>query len=102
MEKSIIFVVLGIVLAVLGIVNCTGNISSIHWYNRKKVNDADIPAYGKWVGSGTIVCGATLIITAVLEIILQKAAVDWIILIGFAIGLVLILYGQFKYNKGIF
>ncbi len=102
MEKYIAFIVLGIVLLVLGITNYKGNISSIHWYNRRKVSEADIPKYGKCVGTGTIICGVTLLVTALLEILLRNPIVEITILFGFAVGLAFLLYGQFKYNKGLF
>lgn len=102
MGKYIAFVALGVLLLVLGIANCKGDLSSIHWYNRRKVSDADAPEYGKWIGAGTIVCGGALLITALLEILLQPPLVEIVILVGFAIGLALMLYGQFKYNKGLF
>ncbi len=102
MEKYIVIIALGIVLIVLGIVNYKGNISSIHWYNRRKVSDADIPKYGKCVGIGTIICGISLLVTAILEIVLQNPIVEVVIPVGLVIGLVFIFYGQFKYNKGLF
>ncbi len=102
MEKYIIFAVLGVVLVVLGILNCKGNISFIHSYNRKKVSEEDAPKYGKCVGIGTIICGVALLVTALFEIVLQIPIGDIGLMVGFAIGLVPILYAQFKYNKGIF
>ncbi len=102
MEKYISMIVLGIIFIILGFVNCKGNISSIHWYNRRKVSVEDIPKYGRCVGVGTIICGTTLLVTATIEIILQNPIVEIAILVGFAVGLAFILYGQFKYNKGLF
>ena len=57
--------------------NIKGNISTIHSYNRRKVKEEDIPKYG-------------------------KAAIDYIIFPAITIGLAFILYGQIKYNHGIF
>ncbi len=102
MEKYITLILLGAILIVLGIVNYKGNISTIHWYNRRKVSKEDIPKYGKCVGIGTIICGGSLLITALLEILFQNPNVEIAILVGLAIGLIVILYGQFKYNKGLF
>ncbi len=102
MGKYISFIIVGVILLVLGITNYKGNISTIHWYNRRKVSDADIPKYGKCVGIGTMICGGSLLVTALLEVLLQTPVVEIVILAGFAVGLVFLLYGQFKYNKGLF
>ncbi len=102
MGKYLSFVIVGVVLLVLGITNYKGNISTIHWYNRRKVSNADIPKYGKCVGIGTMICGGSLLVTTLLEILLQTPVVEIVILVGFAVGLVFLLYGQFKYNKGLF
>ena len=51
--------VMGILLSTLGIVNIRGNISTIHAWNRKRVKEADIPRYGRAIGAGTLVIGAT-------------------------------------------
>ena len=42
MGKFAAFLLIGGVLTVLGITNIKGNISSIHWYNRRKVSERDI------------------------------------------------------------
>ncbi len=102
MGKYITFIILGVILLVLGIANYKGNISSIHWYNKRRVSEEDVPRYGKCIGIGTIICGGTLLVTALLEMLLQNPIVEITILVGFAVGLVFLLYGQFKYNKGLF
>ncbi len=102
MGKYISFIIVGVVLLVLGFTNYKGNISTIHWYNRRKVSDADIPKYGKCVGIGTMICGGSLLVTALLEVLLQTPVIEVVILAGFAVGLAFLLYGQFKYNKGLF
>ncbi len=102
MEKYILFIGVGAILVLLGIINYRGNVSSVHRYNRHRVSPADMPKYAKCIGAGTIAFGGTLIITAVIELILKNPLAELLIPIGFAMGLGLILYGQFKYNKGIF
>ena len=69
MGKFAAFLLIGGVLTVLGITNIKGNISSIHWYNRRKVSERDIPKYGKCVGSGTLVMGVSMILSALFEIL---------------------------------
>ncbi len=98
---NILLLILGIFLSVLGIVNIKGNISTIHSYNRRKVKEEDVPKYGKAVGTGTVIIGASLIL-AYLVTFWNEAAIDYIVLPAMAIGLAFILYGQIKYNHGIF
>ena len=98
---NILLLILGIFLSALGIVNIKGNISTIHSYNRRKVKEEDVPKYGKAVGTGTVIIGASLIL-AYLVTFWNEAAIDYIVLPAMAIGLAFILYGQIKYNHGIF
>ena len=102
MGKFITMVLLGAVIAMLGISNIRGNISSIHWYNRRKVSENDIPKYGKCMGIGSVIVGLSLIIPAALEFAFQSDLFDYIVLIGCIVGVVVMVYGQIKYNKGIF
>ena len=98
---NILLLVFGICLSTLGIINIKGNISTIHSYNRRKVKEEDIPKYGKAVGTGTVIIGASLAL-AYLVTFWNEAAIDYIVLPAMAIGLAFILYGQIKYNHGIF
>ncbi len=93
--------VMGILLSTLGIVNIRGNISTIHAWNRKRVKEADIPRYGRAIGAGTLVIGASLIVSYLVTF-WNAAIIDYIMLPGLGIGLALILYAQLKYNHGIF
>ena len=70
--EHITLLVVGLIICLIGASNMSGNIKTVHFYNRRKVKEEDIPKYGKAVGLGTLI-----------------------------IGLGFILYGQFKYNKGI-
>ena len=93
--------ILGIFLSTLGIVNIKGNISTIHSYNRRKVKEEDIPRYGRTVGTGTLIIGASLILSYLVAF-WNDAAIDYVVLPAMAVGLTFILYGQIKYNHGIF
>ena len=95
------FLVMGILLSTLGIVNIRGNISTIHAWNRKRVKESDIPRYGRAIGAGTLVIGAAFI-ASYLVTFWNAAVIDYIMLPGLGIGLALILYAQLKYNHGIF
>ena len=98
---NVLLLIFGLFLSVLGVVNIKGNISTIHSYNRRKVKEEDIPKYGKAVGTGTVIIGASLIL-AYLITFWNETAIDYIVLPAMAIGLAFILYGQIKYNHGIF
>lgn len=93
---------IGTIISVLGIFNLRGNIGSIHWYNRRKVSKEDQLPYCRCVGLGTLLIGVAMIVAGVLQALFSVEAGAVVILIGIIIGLVLILYAQFKYNKGIF
>ncbi len=102
MGKSMTCLFMGMVLIILGTSNYRGNVSSIHWYNRTRVSREDMPKYARCVGSGTLVVGISLIVSALLESVFQTSVFDYLILLGCAVGLGIVLYGQFKYNHGIF
>lgn len=106
MAVNIPMLILGILMVFIGIENVKGNIASIHWYNRRRITEETRPKYGKLMGIGTLVIAGGLIFSAVLNMIVKM---NIAVLIGGAItlitvivGIVFILYAQFKYNKGIF
>lgn len=100
MENSVLIVV-GIIVSILGLINISGNINTIHSYNRWRIKEEDIPAYGKAVGTGTLIIGASLTTAGIISF-WTEAAIAWILPLGVIVGLAFILYGQFRYNKGIF
>ena len=82
---NVLLLIFGLFLSVLGVVNIKGNISTIHSYNRRKVKEEDIPKYGKAVGTGTAIMGASLIV-AYFVTFWNEAAIDYIILPAITIG----------------
>ncbi|MBQ7922825.1 MAG: hypothetical protein IJ325_09675 [Clostridia bacterium] len=98
---NIAMLILGLFISALGIVNIMGNISTIHSYNRRKVSEEDIPKYGKAVGTGTLIMGASFVVGFAVSFLSELLMVV-IVLPATVIGLGFILYGQFKYNHGIF
>lgn len=100
MEK-IIMLILGVFISVIGIVNIKGNISTIHSYNRRKVKEEDILKYGKAVGTGTLIIGVSFVLGYIVSF-WSETVMAFIILPAVVVGLGFMLYGQFKYNKGIF
>ena len=93
---------LGIVFILLGIFNMCGNIGSIHWYNRRKVTKENQKAYCLVMGLGTLIIGITLIAATIVQVLVGVEQGAFVILGGVVIGFSLMLYAQFKYNKGIF
>ncbi len=100
--EYILLLLLGATLIVAGIINMKGNISTVHWYNRRKVSKADAPRYGRAMGLGTLIMGASTAATAVLQMIFDREAIFYLLAAGVAVGLTVMVYAQFKYNKGIF
>ena len=99
--EHIALLILGIFIAIIGIVNIMANISTIHSYNRRKVREEDVPKYGRAVGTGTLIIGVSLI-AAFVTTFWSETAMSFIVIPALVIGLGFILYAQFKYNKGIF
>ena len=99
--KNIILLILGVFISVMGIVNIKGNISTIHSYNRRKVKEEDIPKYGKAIGTGTLIMGVSFVLSFIVSF-WNEQIMAFIILPAVIVGLGFMLYGQFKYNKGIF
>lgn len=98
---NLALLILGLFISVLGIINIMGNISTIHSYNRRKVKEEDVPKYGKVVGTGTLIIGVSLVLGYIVSF-WSEAIMAFIILPAVVVGLGFLLYGQFKYNKGIF
>ena len=93
--------IFGLFVSALGIVNIMGNISTIHSYNRREVREEDVLKYGKAVGTGTLIIGASFVVGFAVSFI-SELLMAIIILPAVIVGLGFILYGQFKYNHGIF
>ena len=98
---NLILLVLGLFISALGIINIKGNISTIHSYNRRKVKEEDVPKYGKAVGTGTLIMGVSFVL-GYIALFWSELIMAFIILPAIVVGLGFILYGQFKYNGGIF
>lgn len=109
MECFITTTIVGIILCVLGCVNMTGNISSLHWYHRQRVTEENRKPFGKLVGLGTLTVGVAIILFGILFWIYEVALMEWLIIMGSIIlgvgiiaGLCLSFYAMIKYNKGVF
>ena len=109
MLEVIVLLILGILLIGIGISNRKGNLKMMHSYHYKRVSNNDIIPFGKKVGLGTIIIGSSIAINGILCAMFYYTEVQMYILIakillitGFIIGIIIIFYAMFKYNKGIF
>ena len=110
MEFGVITILsVGIILIVMGCINMTGNISSLHSYHRHRVTEADRKPFGRLVGIGTAIIGVGLVIGGALIWIAERISAQWLVwtsiglqVAGFVVGLVISFYAMIKYNKGIF
>ena len=100
---------LGILVSILGIINMTGNISSLHWYHRKRVTEENRKPFGKLVGLGTLIIGLSMIVFGILFLIFEQTQLQAFVVIGVIELIVSIIVGMFvsfyamkKYNGGIF
>lgn len=101
--------VFGILISVLGIINMTGNISSLHSYHRHRVSEENRKPFGRLVGSGTLIIGIAIIAFGALFLAFEKTQSNVLIIVatvelivGIVAGLAVSFYAMIKYNKGIF
>lgn len=109
MYEYIATIVLGILLIIIGILNTKGNISSLHYYHRKRVTEENRIPFGKKVGLGTIIIGCSMILFSILLILTElfnndiyTTIANIVMVLGLIVGLLLNFYAMKKYNKGIF
>ena len=100
---------LGILISVLGVINMTGNISSIHSYHRHRVTQENIKPFGKLVGLGTLLIGISMIVFGILFFIFEQTGIEALAVIAAAqlvvsliVGMLVSFYAMKKYNGGIF
>ena len=100
---------IGVIIALLGISNMMGNISSIHRYHRQRITAENIKPFGKLVGLGTLIIGIALIAFGTLTLVSEKTQLSLYaiagtvtLILGIIAGLALSFYAMIKYNKGIF
>lgn len=99
----------GVLLIVIGAVNMTGNISSLHSYHRTNVTEENRKPFGKRVGLGNIIIGIGVVALSGAMYLTQRFENDVFTFIGMAImavtlviGLAISFTAMKKYNGGIF
>lgn len=100
---------LGILISVIGVINMTGNISSLHWYHRQRVTEENRKPFGKLVGLGTLIIGLAMIVFGVLFLVFEQTQLETFVIIGtveliasIIAGMGISFYAMIKYNGGIF
>ena len=100
---------LGILIAILGIINMTGNISSLHWYHRQRVTEENRKPFGKLVGLGTLIIGIAMIVFGILFLLFEHTQIQAFVMVGVVelivsiiVGMIISFYAMKKYNGGIF
>lgn len=109
MLEFITTIAVGILVMVLGIINMTGNISSLHSYHRHRVAEEDKKPFGKLVGLGTLIIGVGLMAFGALMFALESTGVQMlsimapvVLVVSIVVGLAISFYAMKKYNGGIF
>lgn len=99
--NNLMLLICGLFISAIGTTNIKGNISTVHSYNRRKVKEDDVPKYGKVIGTGSLIIGISLIVAFIVSF-WSELLMEILILVAVIVGGGFMLYGQFKYNKGLF
>ena len=93
--------IVGILCIVLGfLIWKKQKISLIHDYHYRNVKEEDVPSYTRQIGSGLIIIGSGILLTGMLDLL--NSSLWWIpLIIGFSLGLIVIIKAQKKYNGSI-
>lgn len=109
MFETVSTLIVGIAITVLGFINMRGNISSLHWYHRRRVTEENKKAFGKLVGLGTLIIGIAIILFSALFLTYELTQHGVFVIIGTAelitgiiAGMIVSFYAMKKYNGGIF
>ena len=109
MSEFITTLILGALICVLGAINMTGNLSTLHRYHYKRVSEENRKPFGKLVGGGTVLIGVSLMLFGAFSFLSEKTLNNTYLLVGsvllvfgIVVGLGVSFYAMIKYNKGIF
>ena len=93
--------IVGILCIVLGfLIWKKQKISLIHDYHYRNVKEEDVPSYTRQIGSGLIIIGSGILLTGMLDLL--YSSLWWApLIIGFSLGLIVIIKAQKKYNGSI-
>ena len=75
-------------------------LSLIHDYHYRNVKEEDVPSYTRQIGIGLIIIGTGILLTGMLDLL--NSSLWWApLIIGFSLGLIVIIKAQKKYNGSI-
>ncbi|MBD5560615.1 MAG: hypothetical protein HDQ87_09745 [Clostridia bacterium] len=92
--QYLMLLTLGAVLCVLGIGNLRGDMSSVHTYLRFMVRPENLAGYSRRMGTGTLICGLSVLGVAVSQMIHETELAWWLLLAGVMSGFGLMLFAQ--------
>lgn len=105
----IVTAAVGIICIALGIINSKGDVSSLHSYHRSRVKEEDILPFGRTVGLGMIIIGASIVVYSLLLLVTELCGIITFATVGIIImaagiiaGSIIMFYAMKKYNGGIF
>ena len=109
MSDVIVPALVGFVLVLIGISNMKGNISTLHWYHRRRVSEEERLPFGRMTGLGSIIVGIGVMLGSGLNFAALQTGngvfetlASVVVGVALVIGLGLSFYAMIKYNKGIF
>lgn len=103
MEEFVVTIIAGVILLVLGWqIWKNDKITLIHRYHYKNVRDENKKAYTTEIGMAAIIIAIGIILTGIVDYTTQSVYGWYVFLFSFAVGVILIIHAQIKYNGGIF
>lgn len=109
MVGTVVPMLVGLLLVILGIINMTGNVSTLHSYHRQRVTEENRKPFGKMVGLGTLIAGLGIVAVGVTIFLAEKLQNEVFVTLGIVLlptflipGIVLMVIAMKKYNGGIF
>lgn len=109
MTSLLTTLIVGVIVIVLGVVNMTGNISSLHSYHRHKVSEENRKPFGRMVGIGTVLVGIGIILEGIMMFLAEKLQNGTLVTVGTVLfpvfllpGIIIMVVAMKKYNGGIF
>lgn len=101
--------IVGIACIVIGIINMSGNINTLHSYHRNRVRPEDVKKLGLLVGIGMMLCGIGAIALGTGMLTFELTSKNIYLTISYIVfgtlmggGLLTTLISISKYNKGLF
>ena len=102
MKENITSLILAIACFVIAKAHFKGNVSSIHSYHLRRIQEENLKDYAKTMGTGMLIIGLGCLMNLLARLfhlfLLGKIGV----VIGLVVGIVMMIYAQMKYNHGIF